>query len=253
MLLLRPLIRYADFTGRATRGEYWLFILSQGLVYLGCLVMAAASLGNHDMGAGLMGLLGWLAVIVVLILALGLPNYAVLARRLHDSGRSAIWMVLLVPNMASSFVSFRTMGSLATQAPTLGLGGSEALTQTALTQMGSLGAIAIVASICSMVLFVMTLMPGTRGPNRFGVDPRDPTATAEDQPSPYDDDRLEELFAQAKREARAAEGPYKPVFDFGPGPVPQSPAPAAPRPVDWGGTPAWDPGIAPARPFGRRT
>ena len=60
------------------------------------------------------------------------------------------------------------------------------------------------------------------------------------------------LIAEAKGASRAEE-PYTPVFDFGPGPAQTAPVASAPAPaVDWG-RPAWDPGVAPSRPFGRRT
>ncbi len=252
MLLLRPLIRYADFRGRASRGEYWLFMLTQGLIYIGCVVLAVTSLANGP--RGVLGLAGWLGFALLLVLAFALPNYAVLARRLHDSGRSAFWMALLLPTFATNLATFRAMGSLATQPQLAGLNTQDAMAQALAGPFASVGAIAIVASICSFVLFVLTLMPGTQGPNRFGPDPRDPDAKAPVRSAGIDDERLEELFAQARRESRAGEAPYKPVFDFGPGPIAETPAPPA-RTIDWGQPtpPAWDPGVAPSRPFGRRT
>ena len=254
MLLLRPLIRYADFRGRASRGEYWLFMLSQGLIYVGCIVLAVTSLANGP--RGVLGLAGWLGFALLLMLAFALPNYAVLARRLHDSGRSAFWIALLLPTFATNLATFRAMGTVATQSQLTGLGSQDAIAQALAGPFASVGAIAIaiVASICSMALFVLTLMPGTQGPNRFGPDPRDPDAKAPMRSAGIDDDRLEELFAQARRESRGGEVPYKPVFDFGPGPIAETPAPP-PRTVDWGqpASPAWDPRVAPSRPFGRRT
>ena len=163
-------------------------------------------------------------------------------------------MALLLPTFATTLATFRAMGTVATQSQLTGLGSQDAIAQALAGPFASVGAIAIVASICSMALFVLTLMPGTQGPNRFGPDPRDPDAKAPMRSAGIDDDRLEELFAQARRESRGAEAPYKPVFDFGPGPIAETPAPP-PRTVDWGrpASPAWDPGVAPSRPFGRRT
>jgi hypothetical protein len=163
-------------------------------------------------------------------------------------------MALLLPVIATNFMVFNTMGTMARKAPVAGLDGA-GFGEAMMAQLSGIGALGIVGSICSTVLFVLTLLPGTRGPNRFGPDPKDPDATAPtDNGGGLDEDRWDALIAEAKGARQADEPPYKPVFDFGPGPVAtSSPAAAAPAPaVDWG-RPAWDPGIAPSRPFGRRT
>src|SRR5437879_3772293 len=67
--------KYADFHGRASRSEYWWFVLFT------VLVSVAASL----LGDTLSGLFG---------LATLLPSTAVATRRLHDSDRSG-WLQLL--------------------------------------------------------------------------------------------------------------------------------------------------------------
>ena len=69
--------KYADFSGRATRPEYWWFFL---FVLLGS---AAASLLG-DIVAGLF------------TLATLLPSLAAGARRLHDTNRSGWWLLLLL-------------------------------------------------------------------------------------------------------------------------------------------------------------
>jgi uncharacterized membrane protein YhaH (DUF805 family) len=189
-----------------------------------------------------------------------IPYFAVLTRRLHDTGRSAWWMLLLAPGYLSPMLM---SGALAGSIGQLGTEGADQATAGAalLSAMAGAGMIMLLASICNFILFVLTLMPGTRGPNRFGPDPRDPSATG-DAAGIYDEDRLEALFAEARSEngqgqvesvkgGRASgDGAYKPVFDFGPGRQAPLPAPAA-RSNDWG-RPAYDPGVAPTRPFGRR-
>ena len=255
VLLLRPLMRYADFKGRASRAEYWLFMAFQGALYGACIVFGLISLGGPDMGAGILRLMGWVAVAGLLVLALALPNYALLARRLHDIGLSALWMLLLLPNVASQFAAFRMMGSAAKQAMDGGAGGGEALKQAMAGEMASVGVLVIVASISSFALFVMTVLPGKRGANRFGPDPKDPDGLVppETGPDGRDDDRWDALIAEAKQAARADEPPYKPVFDFGPGPAAQPAARAAVPPAPAPQTQAWSPYAEPARPFGRRT
>ena len=80
--------KYAVFSGRARRKEYWLF-------YVGCLL--AALVGGFidgffvfvsDMGLGLFGGLVTLGVII--------PSVAVGVRRLHDTGRSGWWLLISI-------------------------------------------------------------------------------------------------------------------------------------------------------------
>jgi uncharacterized membrane protein YhaH (DUF805 family) len=84
------LSKYATFTGRARRSEYWWFVL----FYVIVAVLATAI----DAVAGLPQTAGSGPVALVAALALLLPNLAVTARRLHDTGRSGWWMLLsLIP------------------------------------------------------------------------------------------------------------------------------------------------------------
>ena len=75
--------KYANFQGRATRGEYWWFYLFQILLTWGASIVGSLTLG--DSGYMLTGLVS---------LALLLPSIAVGARRLHDTGRSGWWQLL---------------------------------------------------------------------------------------------------------------------------------------------------------------
>ncbi|MDP3761704.1 MAG: DUF805 domain-containing protein [Ramlibacter sp.] len=68
--------KYADFSGRAARPEFWWFFLFQIVVLL------VARIIGGDILYGLVAL------------ALLLPSLAVGARRLHDIGKSA-WFLLL--------------------------------------------------------------------------------------------------------------------------------------------------------------
>ena len=65
--------KYVDFNGRASRSEYWWFVL---------LTVAVRFIP----------IIGWL-----IWLALILPSLSVQARRLHDMERSAWWLLLLLP------------------------------------------------------------------------------------------------------------------------------------------------------------
>jgi uncharacterized membrane protein YhaH (DUF805 family) len=76
---------YVGFTGRATRSEFWYFILTYIIIYF---ILAILE--------GLVGLTGILTGIFGL--AMLLPSLAVEFRRLHDTGRTAWWLLIgLIP------------------------------------------------------------------------------------------------------------------------------------------------------------
>lgn len=79
---------YDDFSGRARRKEYWLFLLTNMV-----LVCVAAILdyvvGTHEITSlGVFGLL--------FVAAITIPSWAVAVRRLHDSSRSGWWLLVSV-------------------------------------------------------------------------------------------------------------------------------------------------------------
>jgi len=81
---LGVLTNYAGFSGRARRAEYWMFTLLSTIASVILLVIGA--LIHFPLLGGIYGL----AVLV--------PTLAVLFRRLHDTGRSAWWILIaLVP------------------------------------------------------------------------------------------------------------------------------------------------------------
>ena len=136
--MLMPLRRYADFSGRSRRMEYWMYVLGCMIAFavvgviFGVVLGAASSGGavNPD-GSPSAGLLGGSMLLIggVLVLALALlvPTIAVQVRRLHDQNLSG-WIVLI-------------------------------------------GYIPIVNYIGGIVLLVFMCLPGTVGPNKYGPDP----------------------------------------------------------------------------------
>ncbi|MEC7488240.1 MAG: DUF805 domain-containing protein [Pseudomonadota bacterium] len=72
--------KYATFTGRARRQEFWMFVLAYIIVYLLAIVI--------DMAAGLYVVTG------ILGLALLIPTIAVTVRRLHDINRTGWWILI---------------------------------------------------------------------------------------------------------------------------------------------------------------
>jgi uncharacterized membrane protein YhaH (DUF805 family) len=87
-----PLKRYAEFTGRSRRKEYWMFVL----LSIGIYIVASILDGIAGLNRTIAGTYGP----ITLLVALGLlvPTLAVSIRRLHDSDRSGWWLLLgLVP------------------------------------------------------------------------------------------------------------------------------------------------------------
>lgn len=81
--------KYATFTGRASRSEYWWFQLAMILTF----VVLAFAVGGPDEGFGIGTIL-----FVVVVLAVLIPSIAVTVRRLHDTDRSGWWVLLnLIP------------------------------------------------------------------------------------------------------------------------------------------------------------
>jgi uncharacterized membrane protein YhaH (DUF805 family) len=83
--------KYADFTGRAQRAEYWYFALFYILFFI-VLALIDGRVGafNHAMGVGFLS--------GVFALAMLIPSLAVTVRRLHDTSRSGWWILIsLIP------------------------------------------------------------------------------------------------------------------------------------------------------------
>ncbi|KUN73413.1 hypothetical protein AQJ46_09435 [Streptomyces canus] len=81
---IEVLKKYAVFSGRARRKEYWMFALFAGIIYVVFAVLGVVTKQS------------WLVAIPYI--AFLLPGLAVTARRLHDTGRSGWWILFgIVP------------------------------------------------------------------------------------------------------------------------------------------------------------
>jgi len=86
-----PWKKYADFSGRASRREFWTFVLVNCLM-IGLLIELSAYMKSIS-GSGLTGFLAEFLTLAVIV-----PSLAVTVRRAHDIGNSG-WVLLwlLVP------------------------------------------------------------------------------------------------------------------------------------------------------------
>jgi uncharacterized membrane protein YhaH (DUF805 family) len=87
------LYKYATFSGRARRSEYWWWYLFVTIVFVVAGILDnAIGLTYSDLTVG--G--GWIATIAGIVFLV--PNLAVAVRRLHDTGRTGWWLLIgLVP------------------------------------------------------------------------------------------------------------------------------------------------------------
>ena len=145
----RPFQKYADFSGRAPRAEYWWYTLALIIAAIVTTIIDGL-LGMNEMVAGLYG-----PVTLLLVLATIVPGLAVTARRLHDTNRSGWWMLIAI-------IPYFVMGLLAGMAASSG--GS-------MGQLESVGFATIVALIGGIVLLIFMVLPGTPGDNRYGPNP----------------------------------------------------------------------------------
>ena len=79
--------KYAVFSGRSRRSEYWFFVL---FYFLFCIALTIV-----DMVAGTMSETGEIGLFSSLFaLAMFIPSLAVGVRRLHDIGKSGWWLLI---------------------------------------------------------------------------------------------------------------------------------------------------------------
>ena len=94
---VEALRKYAVFSGRARRKEYWFFLLFNVLILIG-LGLLQAVIGAADSVGGT-GLLTGLYSLAML-----LPSISVGVRRLHDIGRSGWWLLIGILPVIGSIV-----------------------------------------------------------------------------------------------------------------------------------------------------
>lgn len=95
--------KYAQFSGRATRSEYWYFTLFATIVYIIAMVI-------DGLLANITG--GMPIFMIITMLGFLVPSLAVGIRRLHDIGKSGWWYLLaFVPLISLVLIVFFVMDS----------------------------------------------------------------------------------------------------------------------------------------------
>ena len=150
----RPIEKYADFTGRPPRAEFWWYFLA---VIIASIV---ARIIDNILGMNVMGPYGPLSLI--LMLGLLVPNIAVAVRRLHDTDRSGWWILLpIVPYCLAFVLGGAAMMGGAASGSAMGMGAG----------MGIASIFLLIGAACALLLLVFYCLPGTPGDNRYGPNP----------------------------------------------------------------------------------
>jgi uncharacterized membrane protein YhaH (DUF805 family) len=155
--MLMPYRRYADFSGRSRRMEFWMFqlfsvlvsVVLYGLILAGGgldFFMAAAAAGDGsatgaELGDVSFGPLFWVGCVLLVVWALAsiIPSLALTVRRLHDRDMTGWYLVGFVAAViVLSFI------------PVIG---------------------AVVTLALEIAWIVVMALPGTPGPNKYGEDP----------------------------------------------------------------------------------
>lgn len=154
--------KYARFSGRAPRSEYWWWFLFVLLVTVG------VSFISTILGIGMGSKLVSPALNGLLDLFFLLPNISVAIRRLHDTNRSGWWYV--APFILTLFVAAIMIPVLIRMGENheQGYDTMDGINSSVFLLAGVLG---IIDGILGIVLFVWFCMRGTKGANRFGPDP----------------------------------------------------------------------------------
>ena len=167
--------KYADFTGRARRSEYWWFCLFTLLVMLLPLIVlvvsavgAGVSVDDYSSFSG-----GWFialvfSFIILMIIALVflVPSLAVTTRRLHDTGRSGWWIVV---SYAFSVISSFLQGFVMDPVLSADAGSLSAASKVSIAVWGVIYLINLGLSI---TVLVFTLLDSHKGENKYGPSPK---------------------------------------------------------------------------------
>jgi uncharacterized membrane protein YhaH (DUF805 family) len=178
--MILPLKRYFDFKGRSRRKEYWMYTLFVIIVsFVLSILDAALGLGgtattDTQTAPGAMGASAFVSggiLANLFSLATIIPGVAVMVRRLHDLDRTGWWVAaMFVPFILGLVLVIVGAAGAMSGGSAAGFGGA------AMAGMVLFG----IGGIFAIVMLVWACTEGTRGPNRFGEDPKGVHTNAEE-------------------------------------------------------------------------
>ena len=144
-LALLPLKKYAQFSGRSTKAEYWWFTFA-------FVVMGFVADGIDLVLGSEVGLLG-----LMFTLGFFVPTLSVTVRRLHDIGYSGLWLLVVIAP-AAVFGFQTTYAAL-----------DQKFNEVEPTSSSLVSISAFV--IACLILMICMALPGKKGGNDYGSDP----------------------------------------------------------------------------------
>ncbi len=137
--MLMPLKRYADFAGRSRRKEYWMFFLLQVIIYAIVMFVGGMLLGSSMPTPSADGTYDQAASAAMMGASSGLMLlYLVVA------------LALLIPSIAVTVRRFHDQD-----------------------KSGWLVLLGLIPFVGGLIVLVFMFLEGTRGPNRYGDDPKE--------------------------------------------------------------------------------
>lgn len=100
---LGVLKNYAGFSGRARRAEYWQYVLISCAIAVALVVIGAA--------------IGFPVLSVIYTLAIIVPGFAVVSRRLHDIDKPATWIFILFIPIVGAIILLVLLAKEGTHGP----------------------------------------------------------------------------------------------------------------------------------------
>ena len=94
--------KFATFTGRARRSEYWWFTLINTAIYLLLAMIGASLLVGGGETVGMMGAIPMIIAYIFIFAAL-IPSLASGVRRMHDVGKSGWYLLIPIYSIILAF------------------------------------------------------------------------------------------------------------------------------------------------------
>jgi len=140
---LAVLKKYAVFSGRARRREFWMFVLFHTIILF--------LLGMLNLVLGFDRLFTIPLIPVVYGTAVLIPGLAAVVRRLHDTGRSGLLLFWGLPGLGITWILRGLYDIYRTVSPSWGL---------------------VPSGIFFAIITVFMVREGTAGKNQYGLDPK---------------------------------------------------------------------------------
>lgn len=159
--------KYATFSGRARRSEFWYFFLFNALVSIGLSVIP------------FLNFLSFLWSLAVLI-----PMLAVTVRRFHDIGKSGWWYLFtIIPGLACAGYMLSIVFKVASEAVTSGdmddIDQIRELLMTHSDSFGIMGLLSLIAIAFWILWIVWMAKDSEPGENQWGPNPKERTETSQ--------------------------------------------------------------------------